>query len=156
VAVALGIVSIGHEGRSAADLVAALTGADVVLVVDVRLNPMSRRPGLGRRQLPAALSAAGVGYRHEPALGNPVENRAGFHHPGRDGRAWEEAVRRYPSRLDEPEAAAARRRILETARACAPSAVALLCVEADEARCHRHQLIERLQQDEPDLEIVSL
>jgi uncharacterized protein (DUF488 family) len=146
-------VSIGYEGRSAAELVATLAEAGVGLVVDVRLNPVSRRAGLGRRQLPAALAAAGIDYRHEPALGNPPENRAGYHRPGRDGAARATAAGHYRQRLTRPEAAPALTALLDAASAAnsGRGAVAVLCVEAETGRCHRHEILCHLRGLQPDL-----
>lgn len=52
--------------------------ADVDVLVDVRLTPLSRKPGLSKLRLSDALNAARVEYLHLPALGKPRENRGGF------------------------------------------------------------------------------
>lgn len=70
------IYSVGYEGLTPEALVERLTGARITTVFDVRLNPISRKPGFSRRRLEATLAEAGIEYVHEKALGNPVENRA--------------------------------------------------------------------------------
>lgn len=51
------LVSIGYEGKAAGDLVAQLLNRGVRVLVDVRLTPLSRKPGLSKTKLSAALSA---------------------------------------------------------------------------------------------------
>lgn len=48
------------------------------MVVDVRESPASIRPGFDGADITAECKNAGIEYRHEPALGNPPWNRAGF------------------------------------------------------------------------------
>ena len=66
------IVSAGYEGRSIEDFVRAMKRNRVELVVDVRLNAVSRKKGFSKAPLTKALAAEGIGYRHETELGNPL------------------------------------------------------------------------------------
>src|SRR5665647_729111 len=68
----------GYAGHSVDDLVAFAQTRGVHAVVDVRLNPVSRKRGFSKRLLAAALEDAGLAYVHLPALGNPRDNRDGF------------------------------------------------------------------------------
>src|SRR6266480_5216625 len=54
------VFSIGYEGRTLQELLKLLEVYRVDLVVDVRENPISRKPGFNRRQLSAALQSAGI------------------------------------------------------------------------------------------------
>lgn len=83
----------GYERRDLDELLGLLQDHEVEEVVDVRLTPRSRKRGLSRTRLAAALQDVGIGYCHLPALGNPFENREGF----RAGRP--DAVARYRARL---------------------------------------------------------
>ena len=67
------LVTVGYEGRTATELVAVLAEAGVTVLADVRLTPLSRKPGLSKRKLADSLTAAGIEYLHLPALGNPAE-----------------------------------------------------------------------------------
>lgn len=123
------LLTVGYEGRSVAEVVAALAEQSVSLVVDVRLTPLSRKPGLSKRRLGEHLAAVGIDYLHLPALGNPRDNRDGF-------RAGTVASRaRFIGLLKEP---AAERSLVEIIEHAARETVALLCFEADPMRCHRH------------------
>src|ERR1700712_4712540 len=77
-----GIIGIGYEGQQVEDLVAGLKKWNVTVLVDVRLNPISRKRGFSRKGLTEALALHGVEYLHRPALGNPKENRAAYSEDG--------------------------------------------------------------------------
>ena len=72
------IYSVGYEGFDVATLIDHLASHQVSLVVDVRLNPISRKPGFSRKTLSSELQASGIDYRHEADLGNPPDNRDSF------------------------------------------------------------------------------
>jgi uncharacterized protein (DUF488 family) len=59
-----GLLSVGYEGRTAQSLVQLLVDAGVDVVVDVRLTPLSRKPGLSKTRLGELLADVGVEYRH--------------------------------------------------------------------------------------------
>lgn len=141
------MVSIGYEGRSVDDLVGELQRESVTVLVDVRLTPMSRKPGLSKRKLAATLAEAGIGYVHLPALGNPKDNRAGF----RAGKPA--AYERLHLLLDRGEARSALGEIVDL---LADNTVALLCFERSHDECHRHLVAEAVLAVKPavDLTIV--
>jgi hypothetical protein len=72
------MIGVGYEGLSVDQLVASLKAEGIELLVDVRLTPLSRKPGLSKRALSAALTAAGIRYVHDRRLGNPKENRSAY------------------------------------------------------------------------------
>ena len=72
------LVSVGYEGLSADELVATLVDQGVSVLVDVRLTPLSRKPGLSKTRLSEAVRGVGIEYVHLPGLGNPKENRDAF------------------------------------------------------------------------------
>lgn len=142
---AVRIFTIGYEGATQPELVAALKRAGVERVIDVRAVPMSRKPGFSKNVLAAGLREAGIDYVHLKALGTPPEGREA----ARKGR-WEVMARVYAAQLDTPEAAAEAAKMIELAR---EKASALLCFERDPAHCHRTPL--RLAVI-PDWEAVDL
>lgn len=122
------LLTIGYEGRTADELINELAGAGVDVLVDVRLTPVSRKQGMSKRGLSAALAEAGLRYLHLPALGNPKDNRDGF-------RAGDASSRsRFADLLRLPEAAAALGTVEELVKR---NHVALLCFERDAHTCHR-------------------
>jgi uncharacterized protein (DUF488 family) len=130
-----GLVSVGYEGRTLDELLDALVAAGVDLLVDVRLTPLSRKPGLSRRRLEAALAERGIGYRHARALGNPKENREPFRRGDLDrGRAV------FKTLLAQDMAT---RAVAEIAEAGRRGRVAVLCFERDHESCHRQVVVEQ-------------
>jgi uncharacterized protein (DUF488 family) len=139
------IYTIGYEATTMADFLAALTGAGVKRVIDVRALPLSRRPGFSKSMLAATLREAGIDYVHLKALGTPKR--------GRDAaKKGDVATLRavYDDQLALPEAQAAAAQMRELA-AEMPSA--LLCYERDPCHCHRTLL---LQAEGEGAEVVDL
>jgi len=141
------VLSIGYEGRSLADFVDTLTFNRVHVLVDVRENAVSRKPGFSKRRLADALEEVGIEYRHEPLLGNPKENRDAF----RNGKLAA-GKRRYLGYLNNGSRAAYDA-VVELASS---KRVALLCYERDEAHCHRSCIVEQAQNENPALSVARL
>src|SRR5205823_11368863 len=104
------IFTIGYEGTTVLEFIAALKGAGVERVIDVRALPLSRRPGFSKSALRAALEQAGVEYVHLKALGTPPEGRAA----ARAGRHTE-LERIYAGQLELAEAIAQSAQMLDLA-----------------------------------------
>jgi len=141
----LRIFTIGYEGASQADFIAALQTAGVKRVIDVRAVPNSRRPGFSKTPLRNALAEAGIDYVHLRALGTPADRRAA----ARAGR-HADLERIYAGQLELPEAMAQGAQMVELALE-RPSA--LLCYERDPAGCHRTLLWKAVA---PEAEVVDL
>ena len=139
------IFTIGYEGVTQAEFLAALKQAGVQRVIDVRAVPNSRRPGFSKNLLRNALAEDGIDYVHLRALGTPADGRAA----ARAGR-HEDLKRIYAGQLELPEAMAESARMLELAEE-KPSA--LLCYERDPGGCHRTLLVKSAL---PDAEVVDL
>ena len=133
------IFTIGYEGATQAELIAALQAAGVARVIDVRAVPLSRKPGFSKNVLAAGLKAAGIGYVHLKALGTPPAGREAAR---RGDMATMERI--YAAQLETPEAGAAAAQMIALAEE-APAA--LLCFERDPAQCHRTPLRESVMAD---------
>src|SRR4029078_4443476 len=70
------IFTIGYEGTTMDEFLAALKAAGVERLIDVRALPLSRRPAFAKSPLRAALEEAGIEYVHLKALGTPAEGRS--------------------------------------------------------------------------------
>ena len=139
------IFTIGYEGATQEELVAALRKAGVERVIDVRAVPLSRKPGFSKNILAAGLRDAGIDYVHLKALGTPAEGREA----ARKGR-HAEMERIYAGQLETPEAAVQAAQMIALAEE-KPSA--LLCFERDPAHCHRTPLRLAVM---PDWEVADL
>ncbi|MFI6008658.1 DUF488 family protein [Streptomyces sp. NPDC051243] len=132
-----GLWSAGYEGRDIDSFVASLLDCRIDVVADVRLTPISRKPGFSKTRLGLALSEAGIEYTHLRGLGNPKDNRAPFWDGRLDvGRA------RFRGVLRSDEARSDLDSLAERAR---QSRVAVLCFEKDEERCHRQVVLETVR-----------
>lgn len=133
------IASVGYEGRTAEELVAALVDVDVSVLVDVRENAISRKAGLSKKGLAARCEARGIAYVHERTLGNPRHNRDGF-------RAGEpESLRVFEEHLLDQGAEALER----VGGLLRDRTVGLLCFEADPCSCHRSIVAKHLTTLDP-------
>ena len=140
------LVSIGYEGRDVEELILHLRQESVAVLVDVRLNPISRKPGLSKTKLGAALADAGIRYVHLRELGNPKENREGF----RNGELG--ARERFRTVLRGAEASRALAHVGELLES---GVVALLCFEDDHRRCHRGLVADELLAQRPQLSLSA-
>jgi uncharacterized protein (DUF488 family) len=133
------LFTVGHSTRKLEELVELLRGAGVTLVVDVRRFPGSRRhPQFGRERLAAGLAEAGIGYRHEPALGGRRPPRSDS-----PNTAWRnDQLRGYADHMASAEFVAGLA-ALQAAAAEQPTAV--LCAEADPRDCHRQLLADAME-----------
>src|SRR4051812_4533373 len=133
------IFTIGYEGTTVPEFMAALQKAGVERLIDVRGLPLSRRPGFSKSPLKAALQEAGIEYVHLKALGTPADGRAA----ARAGR-HKDMERIYAGQLELPEAMAQSGQMLELA---AEKPSALLCMEREPAHCHRTLLLNAVASD---------
>ncbi|WP_022681712.1 DUF488 family protein [Sphingobium bisphenolivorans] len=139
------IFTIGYEGATQADVIAALQAAGITLLADVRAVPLSRRPGFSKNILAAGLKEAGIDYVGLKALGTPPA--------GRDAaRKGDHAklAEIYESQLELPEAMLQAAQLIDMA---AERPTALLCFEREAAGCHRSLLVEAIL---PDAERIDL
>jgi uncharacterized protein (DUF488 family) len=130
------LFTIGYQKASPQDFIATLVEAGVAAVLDVRDRPISRRPGFSKRQLAAAVQAAGMRYVHLAALGTPPEGRLANRH-----RQWERFWTIVDDKLARPEAEPD---LQQAAAIAGAEAACLLCYEADWQTCHRRRIAEIL------------
>lgn len=133
------VFTIGHSTRSIEDFIALLIGAGVDGVADVRRFPGSRRhPQFSAEPLARSLEAAGIAYRHFPALGG----RRGAGGSESPHTLWREAAfRNYADYAGTPEFRAA---FAALRRFCDERVVAVTCAEAVWWRCHRRIIADYL------------
>lgn len=140
--------TIGYERLLPGELVAELSAAAVLRVIDVRLRPQSRRPGMSKTRLADLLGEHGIAYEHRRALGTPPDLRVLY----RTGRIAEAAA----AYREHVEATAADALDALAAELDDRPATALLCLEADPAACHRSVVCAALRARRPDLTVVDL
>ncbi|MEP9347739.1 DUF488 domain-containing protein [Xanthobacter sp. KR7-225] len=130
------VFTIGYEGTTPSAFAAALAGAQVDLLIDVRAVAASRRPGFSKGALSASVNGAGIGYVHLRALGTPKEGRLAARSGDRAG-----LTRIYGAHLQTDPAQAALAELADLARG---RRVCLLCFERHVEGCHRLMLADWL------------
>jgi len=123
------VFTIGYQGASLSSVVTTLASEGIEHVVDVRLTPISRKPGFSRSSLSTALQQRGISYSHWAELGCPKHIRVRYERT-RDfdwysGRYAAQVLRRQEPLISRLAEEATRRR------------TCLLCFEADASHCHR-------------------
>ena len=131
------LATIGYQGTTVPDFLAALEEGKVEIVVDIRAVASSRRPGFSKSALAAHLATRGVDYLHLRGLGTPAEGRAAAR-AGRHRRM--QTI--YNGHLRTAGARAELDALVELVRS--GRRACLLCFEADPAHCHRSIVAGRL------------
>jgi uncharacterized protein (DUF488 family) len=128
------IFTIGHSTRPLAEFVTLLHEVRIDLLVDVRSIPRSRtNPQFNTDVLPDSLAAAGIDYRHLPALGG-LRHRRKDAAPSQNMLWQNKAFRNYAdyAATDAFRAGLEELRVLACDHRCA-----IMCAEAVWWRCHR-------------------
>lgn len=133
-------MGVGYEGTDVEAFLQGLVTWDVKVLVDVRLNAISRKKGFSKRALTENLSGVGIEYLHLPALGNPKENREGFASP--EASESNPSHARYKELLRSEPAEDALARLTELAL---QKRIVVLCFEAAERCCHRRFILEAVK-----------
>lgn len=132
--------TLGYTGRKIDELMAAMLGADVKTLLDIRQNPVSMyRPELSKGNLKARVESAGIVYVHAPDLGVPRDIRAKAIESGTRETIW----RWYDEHVIGPRFG---RNNLHWFLNGFELPAALMCVEIDPHECHRHRLSRALEQ----------
>ena len=134
------IFTIGYEGATVAEFLAALQDAGVERVIDVRAVPQCRAvPAFPRRRCATRWPKRDRLRASEARSGRRRKGRAA----ARAGRQTD-LERIYAGQLELPEAMAQSAQMLELA---AEKPSALLCYERDPAHCHRTLLLDAVAAD---------
>jgi uncharacterized protein (DUF488 family) len=122
------LFTLGYEGIDLKAFLDCLRNAKVMLVLDVRELPLSRKKGFSKRALQSALADVGISYRHIPALGCPRPIRDRY----KKSKDWAQYTRDYKKHLKSQQPSVDEVTALnQKSRAC------LICFEADAHFCHR-------------------
>jgi uncharacterized protein (DUF488 family) len=127
--------TVGYQSHTIRTLVNLLSTNGICVLVDVRQNPVSRKPGFSRNSLEKTLPQVGIAYLHYPSLGTPTRIRKLYF---RTGNALA-ALKEYEEHLRR------RRGCLQSLlNRVAPRKFCLLCLESDYTVCHRSVIAQKL------------
>lgn len=129
--------TLGYEGRATEDVIAALRGAGIRVLLDIRHTPLSMyRPELSKRNFAELLAGEGIHYLHMPQWGVPRQVRAQAIDAGSRQPIWDW----YDRHVVEPFFVRNLHRFLNMEHP-----LAMMCMEADPVECHRHRLFMALE-----------
>jgi uncharacterized protein (DUF488 family) len=132
------LFTIGHSTRTLDDLVSMLASFSVVVLVDVRTIPRSRKnPQFNAESLPASIEPHGLDYLHLPKLG-------GLRRPAKDSvtTGWHnDSFRGFADYMQSPTFEAG---LEELHAATERGLTAIMCAEAVPWRCHRSLIADAL------------
>ena len=130
------LLTIGYEKAALTGFVAALRAAGVATLIDVRSQPWSQRADFRRDALRRHLLAAGIGYVHIRALGNPKQGREA-------AKAGD--LESYRTHMAAQLVSSEGQKGLARAAALArEKPICLMCYERDPAYCHRSLVADAL------------
>ena len=129
------LFTIGYQSHSIESLIECLKVHGVEVLMDVRQNPFSRKPGFSKRRLQDAISQAGIEYHHNPDLGTPPKIRNMYRSTGDVSDALAEYERHLSLNIEPIQSLA---RIVVSKKVC------LLCLESDHRMCHRGIIAQKL------------
>lgn len=124
----MSLFTIGYEAINLDNFVECLKENKIDIVIDVRQNPVSRKPDFSRIRLQLALAIKDISYEHQQILGCPTHIRAAY----KISKNWANYVESYNAYIqplsDEMFAIAVRAK---------GNNIALMCFEANPHFCHR-------------------
>lgn len=129
------VYTLGYQLRDIDDYVRAAKEAGTDVVLDVRENAWSRKPGFSKSSLTENLNAVGISYAHASFVGNPKRFRNGADTYRECLKKYEGYIYAKPGLLDEFNA-------LMQKFVNADRKVCLLCYERHPHDCHRSLLID--------------
>ena len=129
------LFTLGYQAHTTSTMLRVLRENQIDLVVDIRQNPVSRKPGFSRYRLARILSTEGIEYLHYPCFGTPRSIRD-----------------RYCKNGDIPTALERFEEYLDTRQQCVKTFLrrvsgrkfCLVCFERDHMCCHRSIVAKKL------------
>jgi len=137
------LYTIGHSNIQAGKLIELLEKHEIQAVVDVRSTPYSRySPQFNREEIKQTLQNAGIDYHYlgDYLGGRPKDPSCYKNNEIPEGKADYRQLLDYPTVMTKGFFKEGIKRLLDIAQ---EKRTAILCSEADPAKCHRHHLIGR-------------
>ena len=121
--------TIGYEKKTIEQFIKLLKAKRIATLVDVRKNPISQyKPEFCREKLEETLIKNGIRYIHYPKLGVQSEIRRKLGETGDYDWFFKQYDEKVVPKLDEVD--------LQTLN----YPIAIMCVELDPTKCHRHRI----------------
>lgn len=134
-------MTIGYEGLKPDDFLEKLKENNVSILVDVRQNPISRKPGFSKSRLSEFLQQNNIDYLHLQKLGTPRELRNRLKEEGDYSLFFEE----YKGYLMNQRSWLDYLKELTGKSTCC-----LMCFEKDHTACHRQVISSAIEEMSSD------
>jgi len=131
------LYTTGYQGQNVIDFIAGLSQKDIGAIIDIRENPVSRKPGFSKSALSTKLRDAGVEYYHFQELGTPKPLRNYLSEKGDYEvffQNYRNYLREFRDSLDDLIDIGSKKRIC------------LMCFEKDPHTCHRKIVAELIKE----------
>lgn len=131
------LFTIGYQGQNIYNFINSLTSKDIGVIVDIRENPFSRKPGFSKTALSKKLHNAGLEYYHFQELGTPRPLRNLLAEKGNYEiffQNYRNYLREFRDSLDDLIDIGSKKKIC------------LMCFEKDPHTCHRKVVAELIQE----------
>ena len=132
------IYTIGYEGDDLEGFLWRLQFDGICRIIDVRCNPISRKPGFAKAPLKAFLEANGIQYVHFPQLGIPSHFRKSL----KNKDDYVQLFEMYDREILPNQSVA----IAQVAELLKEMPSALMCFEHNPEKCHRTHLAKRIHE----------
>ena len=127
--------TVGYEKKTIEQFLKLLEAKKVGTVLDVRKNPVSQyKPEFSKQNLAKTLKKRGINYEHYPELGVPTEIRRRLE----DTEDFEQFFNWYDKNVVS--------KLAEVDFEKLGYPIAIMCVEYDPTKCHRHRIALALEE----------
>jgi len=141
------LFTIGYEGISLEEYINQLLRRNILLLCDVRMNPISRKFGFSKGILSELLPKFGIEYLHIPELGIISSSRKELH----TASGYQRLFASYANGLNKKK----KFLFMVTDALVKFKRIALTCFEQQPLFCHRHCISDYLQK-EKEIKVIHL
>ena len=131
------LFTTGYQGQNVNNFIQNLTREHIGVIIDIRENPFSRKPGFSKDELSKKLSSAGLEYFHFQELGTPKPLRNLLAEKGNYEvffQDYRNCLREFRDSLEDLIDIGSKKQIC------------LMCFEKDPHTCHRKVVAELIKE----------
>jgi uncharacterized protein (DUF488 family) len=126
------IYTIGYQQTSVSELLSFISQNGIKRIIDVRQNPVSRKPGFSKKKISLLADKAGLEYVHVRDVGIESKDRKNL----RTEADYKHLLDRYEKQISRKK----QKQVETVAKLVMEKPSVLICYEADPEFCHRARL----------------
>lgn len=131
------LFTTGYQGENVLNFIHKISDKNIGVIIDIRENPFSRKPGFSKAPLSEKLENAGIEYFHFQELGTPKPLRDSLAEKGNYEvffQNYKNYLKEFRDSLDDLIDIGSKKRIC------------LMCFEKDPHMCHRKIVAELMEE----------